>query len=300
MYSAVSMNGPRRFQIGLPDGRRLAWVEYGAPDGTPILYLHGGNDCGLEGGWFAGDLEPRIRLIAPDRPGFGRSTLQPGRRFADVIPDMEFLLDHLGIDVLPAFSLSGGGPHLLSLGAFCNRITRLGVAGGPCPYDTPGFLRGTWLPIRMAFLAARYAPDRLLYRLQQAMNDPRRNMRNAARMPRADAELFAQDPKRTARVIESVSAAHSQGFDGAVHEWRLYVQPWGFEPGAVKVPTTLWYGAEDRMAPPSMGEHLHVRIPASRLIVLPGEAHLSLIHRHARAIVNDLLADHVTESGRRG
>ena len=142
------MTSPRCSQIELSDGRLLAWVEYGSPVGTPILYLHGGNDCGLEGGWFAGDLEPRVRLIAPDRPGFGRSTMQPGRCFADIVPDMEVLLDHLGVRELPAFSLSGGGPHLLALGTFCDRITRIGVIASPCPYDTPGFLRGR--PIRIS------------------------------------------------------------------------------------------------------------------------------------------------------
>ena len=237
------MTSPRCSQIELSDGRLLAWVEYGSPVGTPILYLHGGNDCGLEGGWFAGDLEPRVRLIAPDRPGFGRSTMQPGRCFADVVPDMEVLLDHLGVRELPAFSLSGGGPHLLALGTFCDRITRIGVVASPCPYDTPGFLRGTWFPIRVAYLAARYAPDGILRALQRAMNDPHRNMRHAHRMPRPDADLFAQDPLRKERVIESVTAAHSHGLDGAVHEWRLYVRPWGFDLDTVKAPTGGRHGS---------------------------------------------------------
>lgn len=278
---------PRYSTLTLSDGRSLAWVEYGPTDGRPVLYLHGGNDCGIEAGWFADSLDG-IRIVAPDRPGFGGSTMQPGRRFADVVADTHELLDHLELSQVVAFGLSGGGPHTLALAAGSHRVTRIGVVCGPCPFATPGFLRGTWLPIRIAYLTARYAPEFALRGLQRAMNDPERNMRYAERMPDPDARLLAEDSSRKDRVIESVSRAHAQGFDGAVHEWRLYTRPWGFELEDVRVPTTLWYGGLDGMAPVQMGETLHSRIAGSRLRVLEEEGHLSLIHRHAKAIVDDL------------
>ena len=154
-----------------------------------------------------------------------------------------------------------------------------------------------WLAIRMAFLAARYAPDRLLYRLQQAMNDPHSNMRNAARIARADAELFAQDPpsgqRGSSRVCLRPTARASMAQftnDGSTSSCG----------GSNSKPPRSRPRSGTARRPPNMGEHRHSRIPASRLIVLPGEAHLSLIHRHARGIVNDLIADHVAEQRRRG
>jgi alpha-beta hydrolase superfamily lysophospholipase len=45
--------------------------------------------------------------------------------------------------------------------------------------------------------------------------------------------------------------------------------------GAVRAPTLLVYGAKDRMVPPEQGERLAARITGSRLMMLPGETHLS-------------------------
>ncbi|MDA1073907.1 MAG: alpha/beta hydrolase [Proteobacteria bacterium] len=280
----------RHLVTTLPDGRNLAWVEYGPLDGKPVLYMHGGNDCGLEAGWFADGLHADVRLIAPDRPGFADSTLKIGRCFADIVPDMEHLLNHLGIDKLPGLALSGGGPHLLALAALSNLLSCISVVASPCPFEVPGFFKGTWFPIRMAYLVARYAPTGVLRGLQRAMNDPVRNMRYADRMPAPDAALFADDPARKDLVIQSVSAAHRHGFDGAVFEWRLYTRPWGFDPGTIRIPTSLWYGDQDGMAPPNMGHHLASVIPDSCIHILQNEAHLSLIHRHGPAIVADLVA----------
>lgn len=41
----------------------------------------------------------------------------PGRGLASVGDDLVELLDHLGVDRLPVIGISGGGPHVLALGA---------------------------------------------------------------------------------------------------------------------------------------------------------------------------------------
>ena len=203
------------------------------------------------------------------------------------------MLDHLNIATIPVFGLSGGGPHVLALArGLANRIKVVAVVAGPCPWSEPGFLSGTWPPIRFAYLVARFAPGWMLRTLQKAMNDPRRNMKYADRMPAPDAAMLAEYPEMKSKIIDSVSAAHAQGFDGACHEWRLYTRPWGFAPEEVQVPVRLWYGALDGMAPPAMGRRLHDRLPNSQITVLPAEAHLSIITRHARRIVVDLLESH--------
>ena len=66
--------------IKLRDGRRLAYAEHGAPNGTPIVHCHGAPSSRIEGEFlFDGQLlvELGICLIVPDRPGIGRSDFQP-------------------------------------------------------------------------------------------------------------------------------------------------------------------------------------------------------------------------------
>ena len=65
--------------VRLPDGRALAFQEFGDPSGFPILNCHGGLLCRL-------DIEPAaataaelgLRIVSPDRPGIGPSDRRPG------------------------------------------------------------------------------------------------------------------------------------------------------------------------------------------------------------------------------
>ncbi|NJN00035.1 MAG: hypothetical protein HC800_25435 [Phormidesmis sp. RL_2_1] len=83
----------------LPDNRQLAYAEYGDPDGHPVLYFHGGGNCRLEPLLLGNEAFTQLglRLIAPDRPGIGRSDFRPNRGFSDWTKDVSFLADALGI-----------------------------------------------------------------------------------------------------------------------------------------------------------------------------------------------------------
>ena len=69
--------------VHLADGRTLGYAEYGPATGPALFLFHGlpGSRLAAAGMW---SMEhPLIRVIAPDRPGFGLSTFQPGRRLTD-------------------------------------------------------------------------------------------------------------------------------------------------------------------------------------------------------------------------
>ena len=61
--------------ITLPDGRKLAYAEFGKSDGHPVIYFHGGASSRLEPLLLGDELISQygLRLIAPDRPGIGQS-----------------------------------------------------------------------------------------------------------------------------------------------------------------------------------------------------------------------------------
>ena len=270
-------------QLTLRDGRLVQLAEVGAPDGRPVLFCHGGNDCRLEALWIADAARAAgVRLVTPDRPGFGRSTHDPTRTFVSWADDAAQILDALELDRVDVLGLSGGGPHALALGArHPDRVGRIDVVASPCPWEVDGFLRGVWPPIRLAYLAARWAPTFALRWLQRAMNDAPRNLRYASRMPAPDARLLAARPEVGSAMVRSVTEAHAGGYEGAVHEWRLYTRPWGFVPEAIERPTRLFYGQLDGMAPPAMGRWLAERIDGAELVVVPDRAHLSVFVEEA-------------------
>lgn len=95
------------FTVRLPDGRTIALEEYGASAGPPVLYFHGWPASRLEAGLIP---ELPVRVLAFDRPGYGRSSPQPGRTLLDWPQDVADVADRLGLGQFHVVGLSGGAP----------------------------------------------------------------------------------------------------------------------------------------------------------------------------------------------
>ena len=109
--------------IRTSDGRTVGFADYGTPDQTPVVWCHGGPGSRLEPS-FVADAAARagLRLIGIDRPGYGRSTAQPGRTIGGWVPDAIAVVDHLGIDRFVTFGVSTGGAYALALAAASPRV----------------------------------------------------------------------------------------------------------------------------------------------------------------------------------
>ena len=66
-------------RLTLPDGRTLAYAEFGAADGRPVQYCHGSPSSRLEPLLVGNDEWARqgLRLIAADRPGWAARRSSP-------------------------------------------------------------------------------------------------------------------------------------------------------------------------------------------------------------------------------
>src|SRR5688500_4433105 len=85
--------------LRLRDGRTVGYAEYGDPDGVPLLFFHGTPGSRLQ--LRALDEPARrhhVRLLAPDRPGFGESSPQPGRTVGQYADDIRELADDLRLE----------------------------------------------------------------------------------------------------------------------------------------------------------------------------------------------------------
>ena len=123
--------------ITLSDDRRLGYAEYGDPQGWPLMFFHGTPGSRVMAR-FAGPKarELGLRLIAPDRPGFGLSDFQPQRRLLDWAKDVEELADALNLEQFSVVGVSGGGPYV----AVCawklgERLISAGIVSGLAPED---------------------------------------------------------------------------------------------------------------------------------------------------------------------
>jgi pimeloyl-ACP methyl ester carboxylesterase len=277
--------------MSLPDGRTLAWAEFGDRGGAPVIAFHGTPSSHLEEVAFDSSASERhIRVIAPDRPGIGRSSAQPRRVLLDWPADVTALADHLELDNYAVLGVSGGGPYALACGIDPDpRLTRAVVVSGCCPLDRPDANVGIAASDRLlGSLATHFAPGgRVAMRLLEA---------SVRRMPgavwRAYASELAPDERAIVEVLpererfDTLLEATRQGPTGLVDDYRVTCEPWGFLPEEVEVPVTLWHGEADETVPLHQAQDLMARIPRVELHVVSGQGHLLMATRTA-----EILAD---------
>ena len=277
--------------INLKDGRTLAFAEYGAKDGVPILYFTGTNSSRLEGAWFdAAAATHNVRLIAIDRPGYGLSDFQPGRTLLDWSDDIGQLTVSLGISKFGILALSGGGPHAAAVAyKMPDHLSAVAIVSGVCPYDSPMFHDGMWPPGRLIYFIARRLPFAWNARIQAVMNDPDNVIKNKDRLASPDTALLMNRPEVGNLFRLSQIESMRNGTQGAAQEAQLLTRPWGFELSAITIPIMLWYGEDDLNIPIAQGRYMNENLPNSTLNVIPNEAHFSLINNHIDKILAGLM-----------
>jgi pimeloyl-ACP methyl ester carboxylesterase len=105
--------------ITLPDGRKLAYAEFGKLAGHPVIYFHGGISSRLEPLLLGEEIIDRfgLRLIVPDRPGIGQSDVRSNHSLANYPQDIVVLADSLGLDKFSILGISGGSGYILTCAA---------------------------------------------------------------------------------------------------------------------------------------------------------------------------------------
>ena len=94
----------------LPNGIRLAYVEMGDANGTPILLLHGFTDSARSWSLIAPYLATGFRLVAPDLRGHGHSDKPEGcYTIPEMAHDVRLLTEALDLAPVHAVGHSLGG-----------------------------------------------------------------------------------------------------------------------------------------------------------------------------------------------
>jgi len=286
MTTTQPLTGPRTENVlKLRDGRILGYAEYGAADGRPLFMFHGFPGSRLE---FApgheAALRRGVRLIAPDRPGFGLSTYLPRRRIFDWPGDVAELADALGIERFGVAGLSGGGPYAaVCASRLPERVTVAGIVAGVGPLDRPGATDGMTPLNRLLFGVQRRLPPAgraLIWAM--GMVSARLGERSIERLmralPEADRRVL-QRPEVRSAFMSDAREAFRQGARGAAHENGLFVRPWGFRLEEIRVPVLLWQGEQDRNVPTEHGRYQAQAIPGCRATFYPDEGHMFVYDR---------------------
>jgi pimeloyl-ACP methyl ester carboxylesterase len=265
--------------LRLPGGRRLGYAEFGDSHGAPVLAIHG-----TPGSRFMFALTDNaarargLRILAPERPGYGLSDYCRNNRLADAADDLKSFADALGLDRFAVLGVSGGGPFAIAAAsAMADRAELLALISPVGPIaDCQARLRmtrthrliftrlGRSAPACAAFFwsvrtLVRNAPQIAYRLLMQRVAPPDRPL-----LGRADVKANLQTALREGL---------RPGIKGARQDLRLYCAPWGLKLQEVDVPTVVWQGSDDAIVPPSAAYHLAEALPNCRLDVIQGGGH---------------------------
>lgn len=221
---------PETLSLTVGDGRVLRYCLYGPADGQPVI-SHSGSPSSR---WKRPDLigamaASRLRFLVYDRPGYGGSTRQPGRRVADAATDVEALADERGWARFAVFGGSGGGPHALACAALLpERVTRCAVLSGVKPGPPPA-----------DGLRARLAETAATIMAAVGAGGPEAPTRPPGPPARDDPDAMAR-----------LRATFVDSQDGWADDSLALGQEWGFDPGTITAPTGIWRGTTDALVPP--------------------------------------------------
>jgi pimeloyl-ACP methyl ester carboxylesterase len=244
------------------DGLRIGYRKAGA--GPPLVLLHGFVGDSREWRREIDDLSDEFTVVAWDAPGSGASSDPPATfRLPDYADCLAAFLDALGLQ----------GPHVVGLSF-----------GGALALEL--YRRHPMRP-KTLVLASAYAgwtgslpPEVVGQRLEQtirAADSPPAEFVHSM-VPSMFSDSPPPDPVEEFRRI--MLEFHPDGFPvmaRALAEADLRdILP------NIAVPTLLLYGDKDVRAPLNVARDLHSRIPASRLVVLPGVGHMSSVEAAGR------------------
>jgi pimeloyl-ACP methyl ester carboxylesterase len=269
----------QRQTLTLPDGRTLAYRIYGDAHGMPVLALHGAPATSLL-------YEPahdaaaslQLRLVCPDRPGYGGSTALPGHGLASWTADCRALLEALHIDRFAILGISGGGPYAVQCATdFGPRVTALALVSPVGPMAPSALSKslplGFWLFFRR--LPRRPRLQRLLTRAmtRAVLRHPDHVYGTMIRgAPLADRKILRRPAIKQA-TLEMTREALSPSIEGAIADLAVYGSDWTPDTARIVCPSVLWQGTADRTVPPAAALALGAKLPRCTVHVIEGAGH---------------------------
>ncbi|MDF1756679.1 MAG: alpha/beta hydrolase [Legionellaceae bacterium] len=284
--------------LQLPDERNLGYAEYGDATGYPVFFFHGFPGSRLQPADFnIKAKEHHCRLIGIDRPGAGVSTIDKSRTILSFANDIVCLANHLKIDKFAIIGHSGGAPYVGACAyAIPERLTGAAIVSGIAPLDLPDAKLGMNMSSKIINTLAKNIPGAALFLMllqRLVLNLPNKitekmYKKMMTQLPLPDQKIM-QDPIIMSSMIASIKEGFKQGVVGVAEDFKLIINPWGFDLKKITFPITIWQGKLDNQVPISHANIYKKLIPNSKVKLFEDEAHISTLYNHIEEILDSLI-----------
>lgn len=274
------------------DGMRVAWNEYGDPDGRPLFYHHGWPSSRLQGRLLHHLARERgFRVLSLDRPGMGQSAWRPGITVQSWAAVVEAFADAHGIGRFHQLGVSGGGPYVLACAArMPERLIASAVLCGAVPLwhtGSKGLHPVYRIMIPLIKLPKSWFSPFLRFAARHSSGPPERPPASwvLRMLPEPDRRIMLENPGIQKVFSESFNEGVRQGGRHVMNNGAIYLHDWDISFQDIRHPIRYWHGGLDQHISAAMVERFVSLVAGASLIVDPEEGHFSLaIHRAAGAM----------------
>lgn len=283
-YSETDKSGMEIDFVKLTDGRSIAINRTGYGEHT-IFDFHGSPGSRI-------NPIPRnfslsllgVNVIRFDRPGYGRSTANPGRKVADTADDVRQIADALGVERFGLMARSGGVPHAIG----CAALLKDRVSGMVCmaslapPTELDRWKTGMTKDNQHKHELAKRNPIKLIQefnghslKIRKDQNALYNHIQPEFRLPDKRLFEYGYGSAVQAMVAKSHREALYRGGIGWLEDTLALNHPkgWGFDISDVRCPTLLLHGYRDPFVNTDHVRILHQRIASSRALLYMYQGH---------------------------
>lgn len=281
--------------LRLADGRRLDFIEFGAPGGAPLLYMH--LDFGLIRWPRSAEKAAKaagIRVIVPVRAGYGRSDPVPkgAERTLCCTLDYAAVLDHLGQVSAAVLALGADLRFAMQLANLRpDLVTGIVGCAAQLPLNTAAQYERMDKWQRFILANARYAPKVLPFLVKAGFSLARklgkeRFFTQVNGGSPADIATFGQPEVREAMLLGSEITIHAKGsaHEAFTQECISSERDWSAIVQACKVPVVLLQGDQDPQTPALTIRERMLDFPHLQVTFLPGNGQLLFFNEWPRAL----------------
>ena len=246
-------NAPPVERIILADGRRLAYRDYGDPAGRTVMVFHEGLGSSL--------LPPSaqhkthdlgLRLICPERPGFGQSDPRLDYSFDGVADDMVELCDQLGLAEVHIAGILSGSPSAITTAIrLGRRAAGLLLCSGRPPRPVNAVRTRSIFTLFRARMESNPWVIETFYAILRLRLSPQmvsRMIRGSLSSSPSDAAYFEANPDMANYLAAAVSECLARSTRGAVDDIKAFRRASTLTVLGLNCPLTSWHGEEDVLA----------------------------------------------------